>query len=98
MNPFEDHRRVWASSLSSTTTMANNVSSAHHSAPRPNAKSLSRIDGMTVGDVRQCFSQMRTCYDLSANTTLWCGITAGEFALAYLVNTVGSSRKKRTST
>jgi hypothetical protein len=90
MNPFEDHRRIPASSA-----MAN-VASTPKSLSRPNAKSLSRIEGMTVGDVRQCFSQIRTCYDLSANTTLWCGITAGEFALAYLVNTVGSSRKKRT--
>lgn len=50
---------------------------------------------MTVGDVRQCFSQMRNTPNLSSNTTLWCGITAGNFALRYLVSTVGSSRKKK---
>ncbi len=90
MNPFEDHRRRTPPS----STMA---ASTVKRAPRPNAKSLSRIEGMTVGDVRQCFLQMRTCSQLSSNTTLWCGITAGEFALAYLVNTVSGSRKKRST-
>lgn len=60
-------------------------------------RSLSRIEGMTVGDVRQCFSQMRATPCLTAETTLWCGITAGHFALRYLVNTAGSSRKKRAA-
>jgi hypothetical protein len=61
-----------------------------------NARSLSRIYDMTVGDVRQCFSQMRNTPCLKSNTTLWCGMTAGNFALRYLVNTAGSSRKKRS--
>lgn len=65
--------------------------------PPTTTKSLSRIHGMTVGDVRQCFSQMRTTSHLSSNTTLWCGITAGHFALVYLVNTAGASRRKRSS-
>ena len=51
---------------------------------------------MTVGDVRQCFSQMRKLPSLNANTTLWCGITAGNFALRYLVNTAGTSRKRKS--
>lgn len=60
------------------------------------SRSLSRMDSMTVGDVRQCFSQMRSTFYLSSNTILWCGLTAGEFALQYLINTSGLSRKKRT--
>ena len=59
------------------------------------ALSLSRIEGMTVGDVRQCFSQMRNTPGLSANTTLWCGMTAGVFALKYLVNTGTGARLKK---
>ena len=62
-----------------------------------NARSLSRIHGMTVGDVRQCFSQMRSTPNLSSNTTLWCGITAGNFALHYLVNTAGAARKRKSA-
>ena len=63
-----------------------------------NARSLSRINDMTVGDVRQCFSQMRNTPSLKSNTTLWCGISAGNFALRYLVNTAGSSRRKTSCT
>lgn len=88
MNPFEDRVRAHDALV--------HEASVQKKMFRPNAKSLSRIEGMTVGDVRQCFSQMRACPALSSNTTLWCGVTAGEFALSYLVNTVGSSRKKRT--
>ena len=58
--------------------------------------SLSRIHDMTVGDVRQCFSQMRHTIDLNAKTILWCGITAGHFALQYIVYTTGGSRKRRS--
>jgi len=66
------------------------------SVPRPkHTRSLSRIQGMTVGDVRQCFSQMRSTPCLTSATTLWCGITAGNFALRYLVNTAGASRKRK---
>lgn len=50
---------------------------------------------MTVGDVRQCFSQMRNTPHLTSQTTLWCGMSAGTFALRYLVNTAVCSRKKR---
>jgi hypothetical protein len=62
--------------------------------PRVN-RSYSRISGMTVGDVRQCFSQMRSTPHLTSNTTLWCGMSAGHFALRYLINTAACSRKKR---
>lgn len=58
-------------------------------------RSLSRISNMTVGDVRHCFSQIRSTVPLMTSTVLWCGLTAGEFALQYLVHTVGISRKKR---
>lgn len=41
---------------------------------------------MTVGDVQQCFSQMRDMPSLTSNTTLWCGMTAGNFAFQYSEN------------
>lgn len=62
---------------------------------RSETKSLSRIPNMTVGDVRHCFSQMRNTMSLTTRTILWCGITAGEFALQYLASSSSTSRKKR---
>ena len=83
MNPFQDKPSpVWATPHTKT-------------ARTKHARSLSRIQGMTVGDVRQCFSQMRKTQGLTSNTTLWCGITAGNFALRYLVNTAGAARKRK---
>lgn len=91
MNPFADR-------VPTQTFGQPPASSPAPSAKTPRAlRSLSRIEGMTVGDVRQCFSQMRATPCLTAETTLWCGITAGHFALRYLVNTAGSSRKKRAA-
>lgn len=84
MNPFQDKASTqWPI--------------AQESRRPKNARSLSRIHGMTVGDVRQCFSQMRSTPNLSSNTTLWCGITAGNFALHYLVNTAGAARKRKSA-
>lgn len=80
MNPFQDKPQT-------------QYSIARDSQRPKHARSLSRIHGMTVGDVRQCFSQMRNSPNLSSNTTLWCGITAGNFALHYVVNTAGAVRK-----
>jgi len=50
---------------------------------------------MSVGDVRQCFLQMRNTADLKSSTILWCGITAGQFALAYLLQTTNSTARRR---
>lgn len=58
-------------------------------------KSVSRVTNMTVGDVRQCFQQMRNTPDLTSSTVLWCGVTAGQFALAYLLQTANSSSRRR---
>ena len=66
--------------------------------PTVTPKSLSRIPNMTVGDVRHCFSQMRSTVYLSTKTVLLCGLTAGEFALHYLASSSGVSRKKRLTT
>lgn len=69
--------------------------------PRANAgntkttRSLSRISNMTVGDVRHCFAQMRSRPSLRSSMVLWCGMTAGEFALQYLIHTTGMARKKK---
>jgi hypothetical protein len=40
---------------------------------------------------------MRNTPNLSSNSTLWCGITAGNFALHYLVNTAGAARKRKSA-
>lgn len=58
-------------------------------------KSVSRITNMTVGDVRQCFYQMRNTPNLTSSTVLWCGVTAGQFALAYLLQTANSTSRRR---
>lgn len=87
MNPFHDKPKPNIAMVASHTDVH---------PKNKNARSLSRIHGMTVGDVRQCFSQMRNTPMLNSNTTLWCGMTAGNFALRYLVNTAGSLRKKRS--
>ena len=74
MNPFQ-HKSTPVCATPHTKT-----------ARTKHGRSLSRIHGMTVGDVRQCFTQMRKTPDLTSNTTLWCGITAGNFALRYQVD------------
>lgn len=105
MNPFQDElghppnsniflTTSTTSTTSTETNVATNVTIVKPRTPR----SLSRIQGMTVGDVRQCFSQMRDMPSLTSNTTLWCGMTAGNFAFQYLVNTAGSSRRKPGTT
>ncbi len=92
MNPFTEELRYYPRHTPvSLTTESTPLTSNKHS------HSLSRIQNMTVGDVRQCFSEMRNTENLSSFTVLWCGLTAGQFALQYLVNTTGASRKRRTS-
>lgn len=48
-------------------------------------KTKSRILDYSVGDIRYCFSFLRNCKNLTVNTTLWTGITAGQFAVQYLL-------------
>ena len=91
MDPFKDTLRYHKP----LETKCSSSSSQHLHVKK--AQSLSRIQNMTVGDVRQCFSEMRSTHNLASCTVLWCGLTAGQFALQYLVNTTGSSRKRRTS-
>jgi hypothetical protein len=56
----------------------------------------SRIDGMTVGDIRYCFQQLRNAGDdLSSDMILYNGRSAGAFALAYLTETSNAMRKRR---
>lgn len=56
----------------------------------------SRICGMTVGDIRYCFQQLRSAgRDLSPQLVLYNGQCAGEFALSYLIETSNSMRKRR---
>lgn len=110
MNPFQDLGHVNSNANASVnanpnlhfltmTTNNNNSVAANVTIVKPKTpRSLSRIQGMTVGDVRQCFSQMRDMPSLTSNTTLWCGMTAGNFAFQYLVNTAGSSRRKSGTT
>ena len=86
-NPFE-------SICSQSTT---SVPLVYSTVPIPleSKKGTSRFNSMTVGDVRQCFQQMRSTPDLRSSTVLWCGITAGQFALAYLLQTAHSSSRRR---
>lgn len=51
----------------------------------PRAATNSRIGNLTVGDVRYVFSQLRESSDIDPDFTLWCGLTAGEFSLQYLL-------------
>lgn len=56
----------------------------------------SRILGMTVGDIRYCFQQLRQAGDnLTPNLVLYNGQCAGEFALCYLIETSNSMRNRR---
>lgn len=56
----------------------------------------SRICGMTVGDIRYCFQQLRSAgNDLTEDLVLYNGEKAGQFALSYLIETSNSMRKKR---
>lgn len=56
----------------------------------------SRICGMTVGDIRYCFQQLRNAgSSLTPHLVLYNGQCAGEFALSYLIETSNSMRKRR---
>ena len=56
----------------------------------------SRIFGMTVGDIRYCFQQLRGAGDsLCPDFMLYNGLCAGEFTLLYLIETTNSMKKRR---
>ncbi len=56
----------------------------------------SRILGMTVGDIRYCFQQLRNAGDsLTPDFVLYNGQCSGEFALCYLIETSNSMRNRR---
>ena len=56
----------------------------------------SRILGMTVGDIRYCFQQLRNAGKcLTPELVLYNGQCAGEFALCYLIETSNSMRNRR---
>lgn len=56
----------------------------------------SRICGMTVGDIRYCFAQLRNAGpSLRSDFVLYTGQFAGEFALSYLIETSNSMRQRK---
>lgn len=63
---------------------------------RYRSTSKSRILGMTVGDIRYCFQQLRNAGDnLTPELVLYNGQCAGDFALRYLVETSNSMRSRQ---
>jgi hypothetical protein len=64
------------------------------------AATKSRINQLTVGDVRYIFTQLRGCKTLDPNHTLWTGATAGRFSLDYLLQSSsmagGEARKAKS--
>lgn len=56
----------------------------------------SRILGMTVGDIRYCFQQLRNESDnLTPDFILYNGQCSGDFALCYLIETPNSTRNRQ---
>lgn len=54
----------------------------------------SKIPGLSIGDVRQSFQQLRVLGPaLNCDSVLWNGQTAGSFALEYLIKTYEQKRK-----
>lgn len=63
---------------------------------RHRSTAQSRLDDMTVGDIRYCFQQLRNAgKDLRPEMMLYNGQSAGEFALKYLRETSTAMRKRR---
>lgn len=84
-DPFSDR------SLSRDISAKRSIRSSRY---RSTAKS--RILGMSVGDIRYSFNQLRAAGDsLTSQLVLYNGQTAGEFALSYLIETSNSMRKRR---
>ena len=54
----------------------------------------SKIPGLSIGDVRQSFQQLRVLGNtLNCDSVLWNGQTAGRFALEYLIKTYEQKKK-----
>ena len=54
----------------------------------------SKIPGLSIGDVRQSFQQLRVLgANLHCDSVLWNGQTAGAFALEYLIKTYEQKKK-----
>lgn len=53
----------------------------------------SRLGNLTVADIRFLFMQMRNCENLNVDTTLWIGMSAGEFTHAYLMMSSSMQQK-----
>tara|TARA_B110000027_G_scaffold121141_1_gene135098 strand:+ start:1186 stop:1521 length:336 start_codon:yes stop_codon:yes gene_type:complete len=55
----------------------------------------SKIPGLSIGDVRQSFQQLRVLgASLGCDSVLWNGQTAGAFALEYLIRTYEQKKRK----
>lgn len=55
----------------------------------------SKIPGLSIGDVRQSFQQLRVLGgSLNCDSVLWNGQTAGAFALEYLIRTYEQKKRK----
>jgi hypothetical protein len=63
--------------------------------PTAARKTPSKISDMTVGDVRHCFAQIRSNARLASSSILWCGMSAGDFALQYILHHTFMSKKKK---
>ena len=69
------------------------------SAPAPRKKgasssSSSRVPGMTVGDVRHSFCQLRANPHFTHTSCMWLGITAGSFSMRYLISSEPSVKTR----
>lgn len=85
-DPFSQRSSV----LNSTMTKQSKRTQRYRSTAK------SRILGMSVGDIRYSFNQLRAAGDsLTSQLVLYNGQTAGEFALSYLIETSNSMRKRR---
>lgn len=65
---------------------------------RKSGYTMSRMTGMRVGDIRQSFGQMRSIANLTCESMLWCGLTAGQFSQSYILHSAPTTRKKRGET
>tara|TARA_Y100000591_G_C21851452_1_gene711923 strand:- start:4258 stop:4557 length:300 start_codon:yes stop_codon:yes gene_type:complete len=58
-------------------------------------KIQSSIESLSVGDERRCFNQIRRAADyITEDTLLWNGLSAGSFALQYIIGHHSKRKKK----
>ena len=78
------------------TTMQDTHTKQTKRTQRYRSTAKSRILGMTVGDIRYCFQQLRNAGEsLTPDFVLYNGQCSGEFALCYLIETSNSMRNRR---